>query len=77
MNLGLRDARALAATLIARASQPDCGDYTLLRRYERARKEDILAMELATDSLQKLFNNANPTLAACVIWGLASLTICR
>ena len=63
VNLGLRDARALAATLMARASQPDCGDYLLLRRYERARKEDILAMELATDSLQKLFNNANPTLA--------------
>ena len=63
VNLGLRDARTLAATLIARTSQTDCGDYRLLRRYERARKEDILAMELATDSLQKLFNNANPTLA--------------
>ncbi|MBI0420964.1 MAG: FAD-dependent monooxygenase, partial [Nitrosospira sp.] len=63
VNLGLRDARTLAATLMARTSQTDCGDYRLLRRYERARKEDILAMELATDSLQKLFNNANPTLA--------------
>jgi 2-octaprenylphenol hydroxylase len=63
VNLGLRDARALAATLMARESQPDCGDYRLLRRYERARKEDILAMELVTDNLQKLFNNANPTLA--------------
>jgi len=29
----------------------------LLRRYERARKEDVLAMQLATDGLQKLFNN--------------------
>jgi ubiquinone biosynthesis UbiH/UbiF/VisC/COQ6 family hydroxylase len=63
VNLGLRDARTLAATLMARTSQTDCGDYRLLRRYERARKEDILAMELATDSLQKLFNNANPTIA--------------
>ena len=62
MNLGLRDARELAATIIARGIQTDCGDYLLLRRYERARKEDILAMELATDGLQKLFNNTNPTL---------------
>lgn len=63
VNLGLRDVRTLAAILMARELQSDCGDYQLLRRYERARKEDILAMELATDSLQKLFNNSNPTLA--------------
>ena len=62
VNLGLRDARELAATIIARGPQPDCGDYSLLRRYERARKEDILAMELATDGLQKLFNHTDPTL---------------
>jgi 2-octaprenylphenol hydroxylase len=29
----------------------------LLRRYERARKEDILALELATDGLEKLFGH--------------------
>ena len=63
VNLGLRDAHELAATLIARGPQPDCGDYLLLRRYERARKEDILTMQLATDGLQKLFNNTNPVLA--------------
>jgi 2-polyprenyl-6-methoxyphenol hydroxylase-like FAD-dependent oxidoreductase len=34
----------------------------LLRRYERARREDIFAMEMATDGLHKLFQNANPTL---------------
>lgn len=63
VNLGLRDACKLATTILERGSQSDCGDYMLLRRYERARKEDILAMELTTDSLQKLFNNENPTLA--------------
>ncbi|MEK6685593.1 MAG: ubiquinone biosynthesis protein UbiH, partial [Pseudomonadota bacterium] len=46
-----------------RGMQTDCGDFMLLRRYELARKEDILAMELVTDGLQKLFNNTNPTLA--------------
>jgi ubiquinone biosynthesis UbiH/UbiF/VisC/COQ6 family hydroxylase len=55
VNLGFRDARELAAVLCDRGAQHDCGDYALLRRYERARKEDVLLMQLATDSLQKLF----------------------
>lgn len=63
VNLGLRDARELAAVLNARGMQTDCGNFMLLRRYERARKEDILTLELVTDGLQKLFNNSNPTLA--------------
>jgi len=37
-------------------------DIHLLRRYERARKEDILSMQLTTDALKKLFNNDNPLL---------------
>jgi len=63
VNLGLRDARKLISTILERGPQSDCGDYMLLRQYERARKEDILAMEFTTDNLQKLFNNKNPTLA--------------
>ncbi len=55
VNLGFRDARELAAVLCDRGAQSDCGDYALLRRYERARKEDVLSMQLATDGLQKLF----------------------
>ena len=63
VNLGLRDARELAKVLNTRGMRIDCGDFMLLRRYELARKEDILALELVTDGLQKLFNNSNPTLA--------------
>ncbi|MEQ1775025.1 MAG: UbiH/UbiF family hydroxylase [Burkholderiales bacterium] len=55
VNLGFRDARELAAVLCDRGAQNDCGDYALLRRYERARREDVLSMQLATDGLQKLF----------------------
>lgn len=62
VNLGLRDTRELAATLLNRGLQSDCGDYRLLRRYERARKEDILAMEFVTDGLQKLFSSTDPIL---------------
>lgn len=55
VNLGFRDARELAAVLVGRGARSDCGDYGLLRRYERARKEDIAALELTTDGLEKLF----------------------
>jgi len=68
VNLGFRDARELAQVLRERGSQTDCGDYRLLRRYERARREDIVAMQFATDSLQRLFNNE-------IAW-LASLRNC-
>jgi 2-polyprenyl-6-methoxyphenol hydroxylase-like FAD-dependent oxidoreductase len=57
VNLGFRDARELAAVLAERGAEANCGDYALLRRYERARKEDILALQFTTDTLQKLFNN--------------------
>ena len=57
LNLGFRDARELSAVLADRGVQRDCGDYALLRRYERARREDVLVMQFTTHALQKLFNN--------------------
>ena len=70
LNLGLRDARVLAETLAQRGAWRDCGDYTLLRRYERARKEDVLAMQLTTDGLQKLFMNDAVLLSGARNFGL-------
>ena len=55
VNLGFRDARELAAVIRERGVQTDYGDYYLLRGYERARREDVLTLQLATDGLQKLF----------------------
>ena len=63
VNLGFRDARELARVLTQRGAQADCGDYYLLRRYERARREDIATMRLSTDALQRLFNNNDERLA--------------
>ncbi len=57
VNLGFADARCLADTLLGRESFRGCGDARLLRRYERSRAEDILAMRLATDSLARLFGS--------------------
>jgi ubiquinone biosynthesis UbiH/UbiF/VisC/COQ6 family hydroxylase len=55
VNLGFRDVRSLSETLGERGPRSDCGDYALLRRFERSRKEDIYAMQTGTDGLQKLF----------------------
>lgn len=63
VNLGFQDARELANVLASRGPQADCGDYRLLRRYERARGEAVLAMQAATHGLQRLFNNTDPLLA--------------
>ncbi len=62
VNLGFRDARELARVLLDRGAQADCGDKHLLRRYERARQEDIVSMQLTTYTLKHLFNNKNPLL---------------
>jgi ubiquinone biosynthesis UbiH/UbiF/VisC/COQ6 family hydroxylase len=70
VNLGLRDARELGQVLAGRGAQRDCGDYALLRRYERARTEDIAALEITTDGLEKLFNNPAVWLARLRNFGL-------
>jgi ubiquinone biosynthesis UbiH/UbiF/VisC/COQ6 family hydroxylase len=56
MNLGLRDVAALADVIAKKEAFRDLGDPVLLRRYERARREDIGALTLATDGLQRLFS---------------------
>jgi 2-polyprenyl-6-methoxyphenol hydroxylase-like FAD-dependent oxidoreductase len=55
LNLGLGDAEELARVLHGREYWRGVGDEKLLRRYERARKTDVLAMGWTTDSLQQLF----------------------
>jgi 2-polyprenylphenol 6-hydroxylase len=55
VNLGFGDAAVLARVLLQRELFRDPGEIRLLRRYERARAEDILALTWATDGLQRLF----------------------
>ena len=55
VNLGFGDAKALALVMQQRELFRDPGEIRLLRRYERARAEDILALGLVTDGLQRLF----------------------
>ena len=55
MNLGFADIAALLAAVAGRGTHRDHGDARVLSQYARARKEDILLMQLATDGLQRLF----------------------
>ena len=56
MNLGFADVAALLDILAGRGAERDCGDARLLGQYARARKEDILLMQVATDALERLFS---------------------
>jgi 2-octaprenylphenol hydroxylase len=58
MNLGLLDAASIAAVIEdALLAGEDIGDLKVLRRYERERKGDNLAMLAAFDGLNRLFRS--------------------
>lgn len=55
INLGFQDAKELAALLAATPPWQDVGDLRLLQRYQRARREETLLLQQATDGLRRLF----------------------
>ena len=57
MNLGFADVAALLRVMADAGGNQDCGDARLLARYARARKEDVLLMQLGTDGLHRLFTS--------------------
>lgn len=57
LNLGFADVDALLEQVEQRESWRSCGDERVLQRYSRARKEDVLLMQLATDGLARLFSS--------------------
>lgn len=74
LNLGLRDAIALAELLIeAKRQGGDVGEQQLLRRYQRRRRPDNLLMLAATDTLDRLFSNDNPLLRLARDIGIAAV----
>lgn len=73
LNLGLADAQALARVLQEREYWRELGDVKLLRRYERARKADVLSMGLVTDGLQGLFSQGDARWQALRNWGMNTL----
>lgn len=55
LNLGLADCASLAQLIAQRAPSESVASPSLLARYRRSRAEEVLAMRLATDGLQRLF----------------------
>jgi 2-octaprenyl-6-methoxyphenol hydroxylase len=74
LNLGLRDAIALASLLIeAHREGEDIGAPSLLARYQRARRLDHVSMLMATDGLDRLFSTGNPVVRAVRDLGLGGV----
>ena len=60
LNVGLGDVAALVQVIRDKEFWRPLHDLRLLRRYERARAADVLAMGLVTDGLQRLFAQPGP-----------------
>ncbi len=64
INLGFQDAQALARELAAKPEYVDAGDHGLLRCYERARAEEVVALQTVTDALQRMFTPRHSLISA-------------
>ncbi|UCH48619.1 MAG: FAD-dependent monooxygenase [Betaproteobacteria bacterium] len=62
LNLGLADASSLASAIDARGPD-EIGSSAVLARYRRSRAEEIMAMQLTTDGLHRLFQSSAPGVA--------------
>ncbi len=62
INLGYQDAKALADLLAATPEWQDIGSERLLRRYQRARREETVLMQYTTHTLRQLFRERLPGL---------------
>lgn len=63
VNLGFQDGRVLADEIAHRSPVERAGDLRVLRRYARARREDVTAMQFVTDGLDRLFASSGPGLS--------------
>lgn len=71
LNLGIRDAAALAQILSeAHLRGEDIGDMRVLKRYERWRQKENLAILAFTDFLDRMFSNSWWPLVTVRRWGL-------
>lgn len=70
INLGFQDARELAKLLGAAKPWQDIGQERFLQSYQRARREETVLMQGATDGLRRLFRNSQPGLRPLRNFGL-------
>lgn len=70
VNLGFQDARVLAGIIRDARPVDDIGDLRVLSKYQRARKEEVLMLQTATDAMRKLFASNAPGLSVLRNLGL-------
>jgi 2-octaprenyl-6-methoxyphenol hydroxylase len=74
LNLGVRDAAALAEVLVEAMRQgEDIGSLAVLKRYQQWRRFDSTALAIATDGLNRLFSNDITPLRVLRDFGLAAI----
>ncbi len=71
LNVGLADVAELVKIIRGKEFWRPLHDARLLRRYERARQADVIAMGLVTDGLQRLFARSGPGWPQLRNWGLS------
>ncbi len=69
VNLGFRDVVELTRQIQQAHAMMSLGDAQLLRRYERARKADVLGMNMLTSGLDALFATRYPGVQKLADWG--------
>jgi len=71
INLGFQDASELAKLLSDAQPWFDIGQERFLQRYQRARREETVLMQSATDGLRRLFRDSSPGLRSLRNVGLS------
>ena len=72
LNVGLADVMALSRVIQAKEFWRPLSDAKLLRRYERVRQAEVLAMGFVTDGLQMLFAQPDLPLQKIRNWGMTT-----
>jgi 2-polyprenylphenol 6-hydroxylase len=72
-NLGFRDVTCLENLIASSHAMQDIGELTFLRQYERARKADILSMNILTSGLNNLFSVQSTVVKKIVSHGMQQL----
>lgn len=72
VNLGFRDVVDLMQILISKQSYQSISDESLLKRYNRVRKTDLLNMLVLTNGLYHLFESENTVVKKLRNWGLTA-----
>lgn len=70
LNVGLGDVMELAKVIQHKEFWRPLSDLKMLRRYERARQAEVMAMGLVTDGLQTLFAQSSVPLQKLRNWGM-------